>query len=81
MRNLLSLLGLALVTFLGLGWYLDWYQITPKPATAAGHRGIEIDLNTKKIGEDVHRGVEAGGKKLHDLLDRKGKAATPPGPG
>jgi len=26
MRNLLALVGLATVTFLGLGWYLGWYQ-------------------------------------------------------
>ena len=38
MRNLLALVGAALVAFLGLGWYLDWYHITPKPATATGHR-------------------------------------------
>ena len=81
MRNLLALLGLALVAFLGAGWYLDWYRITPKPANAAGHRSVEIDVNTQKIGEDVHHGVEAGEKKLHNLLDGKGQPAAPPKPG
>jgi hypothetical protein len=76
MRNLLALLGAALVAFLGLGWYLDWYRITPKPATAAGHRSIEIDINSKKIGEDVQRGVKAGSEKLHDLLDGDAKPAA-----
>jgi hypothetical protein len=80
MRNLLALLGLVLLAFLGLGWYLDWYRVTPKPASDSGHRSVEIDINTKKIGADVHRGVEAGEQKLHDLLN-KGQPAAPPKPG
>jgi hypothetical protein len=74
MRNLLALLGAALVAFLGLGWYLNWYQITPKPATASGHRSIEIDINSKKIGQDM----EAGTEKLHDLFDGDAKKPTSP---
>jgi hypothetical protein len=77
MRNLLALLGAALVVFLGLGWYLDWYHITPKPASTAGHRSIEIDINSKKIGADVERGVQAGSDRLHDLIDGAKKPAAP----
>ena len=83
MRNLLALLGAALVAFLGLGWYLDWYHVTPKPATATGHRSIEIDINSKKIGTDMERGVQAGSERLHNLLDGDKKPATniaPAGP-
>jgi hypothetical protein len=82
MRNLLALLGAALVAFLGLGWYLDWYHVTPKPASATGHRSVEIDVNTKKIGEDVEHGVKTGSEKLHDLIegDKKPTASVPPGP-
>jgi hypothetical protein len=78
MRNLLALMGAVLVAFLGLGWYLNWYQITPKPASASGHRSIEIDINSKKIGQDVQHGVEAGTEKLHDLFDGDGKKPTSP---
>jgi hypothetical protein len=80
MRNLLALLGFALVTFLAVGWYLDWYHVTPKSAATTGHRSVEIDINSKKIGEDVHRGVDAVEKKGHELLDKDGKATTPATP-
>jgi hypothetical protein len=76
MRNLLALLGFALVTFLVVGWYLDWYHITPK-TTAPGQRSYQLDINSKKIGEDVHKGVEAVEKKGHELLDKDGKPTTP----
>ncbi len=77
MRNLLSLLGAALVAFLGLGWYLDWYHITPKSAAAPGHRSLEIDINSKKITQDVGHGVKVGSERLNDLLDG---ARKPPAP-
>ncbi|HEY1375923.1 MAG TPA: hypothetical protein VGF55_03980 [Gemmataceae bacterium] len=82
MRNLLALLGAALVTFLAIGWYLDWYHITPRAGATPGHRSVEIDINSKKIGEDVHKGVEAVEQKGHQLLDKDGKpvAATAPAP-
>jgi hypothetical protein len=73
MRNLLALLGFALVTFLALGWYLDWYRITPKASATAGHQGVEIDINRKKIGEDVSRGIKVGEDKVHQLIDKDGK--------
>jgi hypothetical protein len=77
MRNLLALLGAALVAFLGLGWYLDWYHVTPKTSPTAGHRSLEIDVNAKKIGEDVERGVKTGSEKLHGLIDGDKKPAPP----
>ncbi|MCI0739431.1 MAG: hypothetical protein L0Y72_10335 [Gemmataceae bacterium] len=64
MRNLLALLGLSLVIFLGLGWYLGWYKIHSSPS-ADGHRQIQIDLNTPKIKQDLNSGRE----KLRDWLD------------
>jgi hypothetical protein len=73
MRNLLALLGFALVTFLAVGWYLDWYHVTPKAGATPGHRSVEIDINSKKISQDVNRGVEAGQEKVHELLDKDGK--------
>jgi hypothetical protein len=77
MRNLLALIGFALVAFLAVGWYLDWYHVTPTAAATPGHRGVEIDINSKKIGEDVHKGVDAVEKKGQQLLDKDGKATTP----
>ena len=79
---MLALLGAALVAFLFIGWYLEWYHITPKAGATPGHRSVEIDINSKKIGDDVHKGVEAGSEKVHELLDKDGKPApaTPAGP-
>jgi hypothetical protein len=71
MRNLLALAALALLLFLGLGWYLGWYKVQNAPA-ADGHRHIEIDLDTNKIKSDVNKEEN----KLHDLLN--GKNGTNP---
>jgi hypothetical protein len=78
MRNLLALLGFALVTFLVVGYYLDWYHVSPKPTDPTGHRTVEIDINSKKIGADVNKGVEAVEKKGHDLLDKNDKTGGSP---
>jgi hypothetical protein len=67
MRNMLAFLGAALVVFLGLGWYLDWYRIQSTPQGGGQHR-INIDLNTKKIGEDVNKGLSKGEQKLQEVL-------------
>ncbi len=64
MRNLLALVGLAVVVFAGLGWYLGWYSFQSE-TTSPGHRQIKIDVNTDKISKDVHKGEQ----KLHDALE------------
>ena len=71
MRNLLALMGAALVTFAAVGWYLDWYRIRTEPA-ASGHRQVEIDFNGTKIQHDLEKGRD----KLRDLLDSKAKDPT-----
>jgi hypothetical protein len=67
MRNLLAFVGAALVTFLALGWYLDWYRIQSIP-TGPGRHGFHVDFNTHKITEDVQRGVSKGEEKLKGML-------------
>ena len=68
MRNLLALLGAALVTFAIAGWWLDWYRVKTKP-DAAGHREVNIDINGPKIKEDLHK----GGERLREAIDHKGQ--------
>ncbi len=52
MRNILALIGLAVVGFAGLGWYFQWYSF-------ASHTGLdgrtkyELDVDTKRIAEDA----------------------------
>lgn len=76
MRSLFALLGGALVAFLALGWYFNWYTITKSPADGEGHHKYEIDINTKKVSNDVQNGVKAGTKKIEGLIDK-----TPSTPG
>jgi hypothetical protein len=75
MRNLLAFLAAAILTFAGVGWYLDWYRIKSTPAPS-GHHQLNIDVNRNKIIEDVHKGVQKGEEKLQDLFDGE----TPPDP-
>jgi len=82
MRNLLALVAFLVVAFLGAGWYLGWYKLTPV-ATTPGHRSYTIDINAKKISDDVHKGVKKGSEKLNDFLESEPEkaATTLPTPG
>jgi hypothetical protein len=68
MRNLLAFLAALVVTVVAVGWYLDWYKVHNLPAPA-GHRHLTIDINTVKIGEDLHKGEQ----NLQKMLDGTGK--------
>jgi hypothetical protein len=68
MRNLLALFAAAVLTFAGVGWYLGWYRINPAPA-AEGHRSFHVDLDGRKMGDDLHRGKV----KLEEALERNTK--------
>jgi hypothetical protein len=74
MRNLLALAALALLTVVGVGWYLGWYkfQSTPEPD---GHRQVTIDIDGGKVGRDIKKGEQ----KLHDVISSKGQQ-TPAAP-
>jgi hypothetical protein len=73
MRNLLAFVAAAILTFVCVGWYLDWYRVKSSPAPS-GHQQLNIDLNRAKIAEDVHKGVQRGEEKLQDVLE-KGQSA------
>lgn len=72
MRNLLALGALALLGFVGFGWYLGWYKVQSTP-TADGHRQIQIDLDTNKFKTDVAKGEN----KVHDILSNTGTPNQP----
>jgi hypothetical protein len=63
MRNLLALAGLAVVTVVGVGWYLGWYKVQDSP-TPDGHHHIQIDVDANKVKSDVNKGES----KIHDFL-------------
>jgi len=66
MRNLLAFVAALALTFGGVGWYLDWFKIqSTRPVEDPGHRSVNIDINTKKVGQDLHRAEE----KVQDALN------------
>jgi hypothetical protein len=78
MRNLLALVGAALVVFAVVGWYRGWYQLESEPG-AGGQRDVKIEINGPKIQKDLHQGT----KKLENVLENKAKSGqpvTPPAP-
>lgn len=87
MRNMLSLVGLLVVLFLGLGWYLDWYQVHPVATSSdPGQKTYTIEVNTQKVEKDGEKGVRAVEDRLHDLFDQaservKGAAEKKPAGG
>jgi hypothetical protein len=72
MRNLLALVGAAVVTFAGLGWYLGWYRLQPAPNSTPGHQSVNIDIDARKINADVHKGE----KKVEQTIDHLAKEAN-----
>ena len=65
MKNLLAFLGAAVLVFVGVGLYLNWFHIARGPAVA-GHKAFNIDLNTDKIKSDA----EKGGEKVVDAIEK-----------
>ena len=74
MRNLLALLGAAILTILVAGWYLGWYNISSAPSTNSGHSKLEVDINSDKIGKDVKKGEQ----NVQDFIEKKGAANSTP---
>jgi hypothetical protein len=79
MRNLLAFLGGVIVTFLGMGWYLDWYRVVREPGATPGTSRVQIDINNDKIKADVSRGVERA-KDLLENFEKKPAAASDTAP-
>src|ERR1700722_18673615 len=69
MRNLLAFVAAAVLAFLAVGWYLGWYQVITRPSLT-GHEAINIDVDGKKIGDDIHKAeakiVDAAEKARQD---------------
>src|SRR5262245_21061125 len=74
MRNILALVGLAVVTFVAVGWYLDWYKVSTVPG-ASGHREVTIATKGPKINGDLGKGGAKRGGVLQGG-DKKGEGAV-----
>jgi hypothetical protein len=71
MRNILALIGAAVLAFAVLGWYFGWYQLGTEPA-ADGHRKINVGVDPEKIVKDVNKAEQNVG----DLITNKTKGTT-----
>ena len=66
MRNLLSLVGLVVVVFLGAGWYLGWYKLGVTKGNT-GNVQVSFDVDTSKIKDDTSKGVNKVGDIVNGL--------------
>jgi hypothetical protein len=71
MRNLLAFLAAAVLTLAGVGWYLDWYHIRSTPIDG-GQKSVTVDINTKKITEDLIRAEQ----KIQQRLAEKANGGS-----
>lgn len=75
MKNFLAFVGAAIIALVGLGWYLDWFNITPQKSDQ-GKTSINVEFNQDKAGKDVQEGLKKGAEKVQDLLDKNKPAET-----
>jgi hypothetical protein len=70
MRNMLALFGAALLTVVGVGWYLGWYKVSSQPASVPGQHSVKIDIKTDKINTDL----QTGERKIQQMLEKHDEA-------
>jgi hypothetical protein len=65
MRNILAFLAASVIVIAGLGWYLGWYSVQSS-AGAAGKRQVNVEIDSRKISDDLQRGTE----KIQEAIDQ-----------
>lgn len=81
MRNLLALVGAAVLTFAAAGWYLGWYTLQPAVGGTSGHQSVNIDLDAKKMNADLKTGEKDAKKVLDRVIEgttARGSASPAP---
>ena len=74
MRNILAFLAASVICIAGLGYYLGWYSVQSS-AGAAGKRQVNIDIDSRKISDDLQKGTE----KIQQVIDQsRGADSTNP---
>jgi hypothetical protein len=66
MRNLLALIGLAVVALAAIGWYCEWYKLSVT-RTKDGQPEIKTTVNTDKVADDS----SAFFKRMEQLVSEK----------
>lgn len=88
MRNILAFLAAVVITIGVAGKYLGWYTFR-STTDQTGHRNVNIDFDTKKIGVDLQKGAagvqkaldkhnEAVADKPADKLEKPENLLAPP---
>jgi hypothetical protein len=78
MRNLLAFMAAAVLTFAGVGWYLDWFRIQTAPS-ASGHQRVEVDIDSNKITSDIQKGSKEVLQKAEGKLQQVNGPNKQPG--
>lgn len=76
MRGILTLIGLAVVLFAGIGWYQGWYKFK-STTNPDGTTHYELDVNKNKISNDT-KNIK---NKVVDILDGENNTNNAPGTG
>jgi hypothetical protein len=75
MRNLLAFLAAMTLTLAGVGWYLDWYRVRSTPVDG-GQKSVTVDINTKKISEDLLKAEQKIQQRLADKVKGDGEGGA-----
>jgi hypothetical protein len=79
-KNLLALVGLAVVGFVAAGYYLGWYNIGAQ-MDSQGNKKLEIQVDASKVEHDIHQGEQVVEKKLQNRTAVSGSTPqAPPAP-
>ncbi|HSQ55584.1 MAG TPA: hypothetical protein VLM40_07545 [Gemmata sp.] len=76
MRNLLALVGLAVVIFAVVGWYCGWYTVSVN-RESGGNLQINTKVNTDKVTTDSSAFFQKVGELVGERGE-KGQAAPAP---
>jgi len=74
-KNLLALVGLVVVAFVGAGWYFGWYKIGDQK-DAQGHRQLSIQVDPSQVAKDLKK-IES---EVVDSIDKTKAAVAPTEP-
>ena len=79
MRNLLALVGLAVIGFGGIGWYMGWYQLS-YTRTPEGNLQINTTVDTNKAGVDTSDALKNVGAVIGKQVNKAGHDAQTAAP-
>lgn len=68
MKNLFALIGFGTIAFVGLGWYLGWYNLSRQPGKP-GMQNFSLEVNPNKSWSDIKKGAERVGEIYEKLTD------------